>query len=426
MKLHIKHGRVIDPASQLDSQQDIYIEDNTIVAISENYDGFDADHTIDATGLIVCPGLIDLSANLREPGQEQTATIASETKAAAASGITTLVVPPDTAPVIDNPSVVELIEDRTEKAGYADVKIIGALTQDLAGELLSEMGALQNAGCVGVSNGLTAIKNSVILRRAMEYAASLNLPLFINPSDPWLSKQGCVHEGSVSARLGLAGIPESAETIAVAKDLLLIEQTGVCAHFHNISTGAAVKMIADAQSRGLNVTADVSPHHLHLTEHDIGNYDNLCHVMPPLRTSEDRELLKQGLRDGVITAISSNHQPLDNDAKLAPFADSEPGISGLETLLALTMKLVDDEELSLIDAIASLTINPANIIGENSIGQLKVGAQADICIFNPNADYKCEPDTFVSAGKNTPFKGWLLNNQVIYTIFNGKITYALN
>lgn len=423
MKLHIKHGRVIDPASKLDSQKDIFIEDNTIIAIGDQLDGFVADKTIDASGLIVCPGLVDLVARLREPGQEHTATIASETKAAAAGGITTLVVPPDTTPVIDNASVVELIEDRTEKAGNADVKIIGALTQGLNGDLLAEMAALKAAGCVGVSNSLTPIKNSVILRRAMEYAASLDLTLFINPADPWLSKQGCMHEGTVSARLGLAGIPDTAETIAVAKDLLLIEQIGVKAHFHNISTGAAVKMIADAQQRGLNVTADVSAHQLHLTEYDIGNYDNLCHVMPPLRTTEDRELLTQGLRDGVLTAISSNHQPLDNDAKQAPFADSLPGISGLETLLPLTMKLVDDEEISLTEAIASLTVNPATIIGSEQLGRLKVGGKADICIFNPSADYQCEPNNFVSAGQNSPFAGWLLNNQVSYTIFNGKLAY---
>ena len=423
MKIHIKNGRVIDPASQFDSQADIFIDDNKIVAIDNAVDNFVADQTIDASGLIVCPGLVDLTARLREPGQEHTATIASETKAAVAGGITTLVVPPDTTPVIDNASVVELIEDRTEKAGNADVKIIGALTQGLQGELLAEMAALKTAGCVGVSNSLKPIKNSVILRRAMEYAASLDLTLFINPADPWLSTQGCMHEGTVSARLGLAGIPETAETIAVAKDLLLIEQIGVSAHFHNISSGAAVKMIADAQHRGLHVTADTSAHHLHLTEHDIGNYDNLCHVMPPLRTTEDRELLKQGLRDGVLTAISSNHQPLDKDAKQAPFADSLPGISGLETLLPLTMKLVDDEEILLNEAIASLTINPAKVIGDDSCGQLKVGAQADICIFDPNADYQCEPSNFISAGHNTPFAGWLLNNQVSYTIFNGKVVY---
>lgn len=422
MNIHIKNGRVIDPTSQLDAQQDIFISDGKIVAISHQLEGFTADKIIDAKGLIVCPGLVDLSARLREPGQEHTATIESETLAAVAGGITTLSVPPDTDPVIDTPAVVELIEDRAKKAGRAMVYTIGALTQKLQGELLTEMAALKAAGCIGVSNGLSPIKNSLILRRAMEYAATLDLTLFINAADPWLHGHGCVHEGAISARLGLTGIPETAETIAVARDLLLIELTGVRAHFHNISSGKTVQLIKDAKNKGLAVTADVSAHHLHLSEHDIGNYDTFSHVMPPLRSIRDREQLQQGLRDGVITAICSNHQPLDNDAKLGPFADTMPGISGLETLLALTMKLVDDEEISLHKAIASLTSNPAEILGIDA-GQLKIGAQADICIIDPNAHDECQPTRFVSAGKNSPFSGWLFNNKVSHTLFNGKLVF---
>jgi len=422
MNLHIKNGRVIDPSSQLDSQQDIFIRDGKIVAISTHLDDFNADQTIDATGLIVCPGLVDLNARLREPGQEHTATIESETAAAVAGGITSLCVPPDTDPVIDTPAVVELIEDRAKKAGRAMVYTIGALTQKLQGELLTEMAALKTAGCIGVSNGLSPIKNSLILRRAMEYAATLDLTLFINAVDPWLQGNGCIHEGAISARLGLTGIPETAETIAVARDLLLIELTGVRAHFHNISCGKTVKLIKDAQNKGLAVTADVSAHHLHLSEHDIGNYDSLSHVMPPLRSIRDREQLQQGLREGIISAICSHHQPLDNDAKLGPFAETTPGISGLETLLALTIKLVDDEEISLNQAIASLTCQPAEILGINA-GQLKIGAQANICIFNPNIYNECQPSRFVSAGKNSPFSGWLFNNKVSHTIFNGKLVF---
>lgn len=422
MKLHISNGRLIDPASHLDEQLDIFISDGKIVAIGDHHQDFNADKTIDASGLIVCPGLVDLYARLRETGSEYTATIESETRAAVSGGITTLSVPPDTEPVIDTPAVVELIQDRAQQAGRATVLTIGALTQKLKGELLSEMAALRTAGCVGISNGMAPIKNSVIQRRAMEYAASLDLTLFINPADPWLQSQGCVHEGAVSTRLGLSGIPETAETIAVARDLLLIEQTGVRAHFHNLSTGRAVKMIGDAQNRGLLVTADVSAHHLHLCEHDLGNYDSLSHVMPPLRTIRDRDQLQQGLRDGVISAICSNHQPLDNDAKLGPFAETTPGISGLETLLPLTMKLVDDEELSLHQAIASLTSNPADILGIKA-GRLKVGSQADICIINPDAHNECQPQNFVSSGKNSPFAGWLFNNEISYTIFGGKLVF---
>lgn len=422
MKIRIKNGRVIDPASQFDARQDVYISDGKIIAIGEQLDGFDADKTIDATGLIVSPGLIDLSVRVREPGQEHTATILTETKAAAAGGITTVCVPPDTAPVIDNPTVVELIDDRAKKSGRSMVLTMGAMTQNLGSELLAEMARLKAAGCVGISNGLSPIKNSVIMQRAMSYAATLDMTVFITASDPWLQSQGCVHEGAISSRLGLGGIAESAETIAVSRDLILIEQTGVRAHFHNLSTGKAVKLIREAQNRGLPVTADVSAHHLHLSEHDLGNYDALSHVLPPFRSIRDREQLQQGVRDGVISAISSHHQPLDKDDKLGPFAETKPGISGLETLLPLTMKLVEDDEVNLHTALAALTCNPADILGINS-GQLKVGAVADICLIDPDSDYECQPLNFVSAGKNSPFEGWLFNHQVSHTLFHGRLVH---
>lgn len=422
MKICIRNGRVIDPASQLDIDQNIYINNGVIVAIADDLASFSADLEIDAYNKIVCPGLVDLNARLREPGQEHTATIDSETRAAAAGGITTLAVPPDTDPVIDNPTVVELIEDRAKKAGRTMVLTVGALTQKLDGELLAEMAALKAAGCVGVSNGLMEIKNTVIWRRALEYAATLDLTVFINPADPWLQKQGCVHEGNVSARLGLAGIPESAETIAVSRHLILIEQTGVRAHFHNISTGKAVEMIREAQIRGLPITADVSAHHLHLCEHDLGNYDSFSHVMPPLRSVRDREQLKQGIRDGIIQAVASHHQPLDADAKLGPFAQTQPGISALETLLPLTLKLVEDEEITLQQALASLTCQPAAILGSDA-GQLTVGGNADICIIDADVQYDCRPDNFISAGKNSPLAGWLFQHQVSHTLFHGKLVY---
>jgi dihydroorotase len=422
MKIRIKNGRVIDPASQLDARQDVCIADGKIVAMGDSLTDFDADRVIDATGLMIIPGLVDLSVRLREPGQEHTATILSETSAAAAGGITTLCVPPDTDPVIDNPAVVELIEDRAKKSARAMVLTVGAMTQNLGSELLAEMARLKAAGCIGFSNGLSAIKNSVIQQRAMAYAATLDMTLFLNSVDPWLQKQGCVHEGAVSSRLGLAGIPESAETIAVSRDLILIEQTGVRAHFHNLSSGKAVKLIRDAQNRGLPVTADVSAHHLHLSEHDLGNYDSLSHVLPPLRSIRDREQLQQGVRDGVIAAISSHHQPLDRDDKLGPFAETQPGISGLETLLPLTMKLVEDDEIDLHRALAALTCNPADILGIDA-GQLKVGATADLCLIDPDSEFECQPLNFVSAGKNSPFEGWLFNHQVSHTLFHGRLVF---
>lgn len=422
MKIQISNGRVIDPASNLDSPLDLYIDDGKIVAIGDAMDGFYAEQVIDANGLIVCPGLVDLCARLRETNQENAATIDSETRAAAKGGITSLCVPPNTDPIIDSPAVVELIEDRAKKAGRAMVYTIGALTKKLDGELLSEMLALKEAGCIGVSNGLSPIKNSLVLRRAMEYAATLGFTVFINAADPWLQSQGCMHEGVVNVRLGLGGTAEAAETIAVARDLILIEQTGVTAHFHNLSTAKAVDMVGVAQQHGLNVTADVSAHHLHLSEHDVGNYDSLSHVVPPLRSTRDRDQLQQGLRDGIIGAICSNHQPLDNNAKQGPFAQTAPGISGLETLLPLTMKLVDDGEISLNQAIANLTAGPARILNINA-GQLAVGGAADICIIDPCAHNECQPQQFISAGKNNPFAGWLFSHEVSHTLFDGKLVF---
>jgi len=423
MKLHIANGHVIDPKNNIDAQHDIYIADGKIVAFDHQPDGFLADKTIQADNLIVAPGLVDLSTRLGHEDQQQPASLSTESQAAIQSGITTVCLPPDTTPIIDTPAVVDLIEDQAYKANAAKVHTIGALTQGLEGELLSEMFALKQAGCLGVSNGLNPIQNTLVLRRAMEYAATLEMTLFITATDPWLQEQGCIHEGIVSSRLGLGGIPEAAETIAIARDISLIEQTGVNAHFHNISSGSAALMIKEAQQRGLNITADVSIHHLHLTEHDIGNYDSLCHVIPPLRTTRDREQLQQALSEGVIGSISAHHQPLDKDAKLGPFAETLPGISGLETLLPLTLKLVDDGIMSLPQAIASLSTNPAQTLNIDA-GHLSIGSTADLCLIASNCHVTCEPSQFVSAGKNSPFSGWLLNYEVQHTIKNGEVLFS--
>lgn len=423
MKLEILNGHLIDPANQRDGQHDLFIADGIIVGIDIPPTGFIADKTIDATKLTLMPGIVDLCARLREPGQEYAATIASEAAAAVKGGITTLCIPPDTAPVIDATAVIELIDRRSQQASLCKIHTIAALTQGLKGEYLSEMARLQSAGCIGVSNALNPIKNTLIQRRAMEYAASLDLTLFINPADPWLHSAGCMHEGQVSVRLGLTGIPETSETIALARDLLLIEQTGVSAHFHHITSKPGVDMIKNAQKRGINVSADVTLHHLHLTEHDINNYDALCHVQPPLRSLRDRDSLRQAVKEGTITAITASHKPLDADDKLGPFAETQPGISGLETLLPLTLKLVDDKLLSTNQAIANLTINPAKILGLD-VGHLSLNASADLCIFASNIDLACQPQHFLSAGKNSPFSGWALNHGVIYTLISGDIAYS--
>ncbi len=424
MKILIAQGHVIDPANQLDQIADLAIEDGRILACGEIPTGFKAEKTLDASDQIVCPGLIDLAARLREPGAEHKATIASETRAAAAGGITTLCIPPDTRPIIDTPAVSELIHQKAEAAGFAKVVTLGALTRQLKGEQLAEMIKLQqDGGCVGVSNAHQPVKNNLIMRRAMEYAASCGLTIFLYADDPGLSGQGCVHEGSISTRLGLPGIPESAETVAVARELMLIEQTGVRAHFCQLSCAHSVLMIARAQHDGLPVSMDVSAHQLHLTDMDIGYFNSECHLLPPLRTQRDRDALRKGLGNGNINAICSDHQPHDADAKLAPFAETEPGISALETLLPLSLRLVDDGVLSLANLIAKLTTEPAKILGLNR-GHLSAGADADICIFDPHQHWNVEPEKFISRGKNSPFASWELKAKVTHTLLNGQIVYS--
>lgn len=422
MNIVIRNGRLIDPANQIDTVLDIYIAGERIAALGQPPAGFEAELQIEASGQIVCPGLIDLQARLREPGQKHKGTIASESRAAAAAGITTLCCPPDTQPVIDTPAVAEQIRHRAAEAGMARVLPIGALTQGLEGQQLSSMQALHQAGCIVMGNARRAIANTLVQRRALEYAATLGLTVFFNSEDPWLGADGCIHEGALSTRLGLAGIPECAEVIAVGRDLMLVEQTGVRAHFGQLSSARAVEMIATARARGLAVSADVSAHQLFLTEMDVAEFDSLCHVRPPLRSQRDREGLRAALADGAISAICSDHQPHDRDAKLAPFAATEPGISALETLLPLTLRLVEEGLLPLGEAISRLTSQPAAILALES-GQLGVGAVADICIFDPTHHWQFSEAQIVSRGKNTPFLGWELSGKVSYTLLEGRIVY---
>ena len=424
MGLIIKGGRVVDPANGLDTQTDLYIQDGFITSIGVAPKNFSAERTLDARDKIVCPGLVDLHARLREPGLEYKATIESETRAAVAGGITTLCCPPDTNPVIDTPAMAQMIQSRAWQVGLAFIHPLGALTQGLKGELLADMAALDDAGCVGFSNALEPIRNTLIMRHAMEYAASFDLTVFLHSEDPWLYDNGVVHEGEVGTRLGLPGIPEAAETVGVARDLALIEQTGVRAHFCHLSSARAVNMIANARKEGLPVSADVAVHHLHLTEHDIGFFNTQCHVRPPLRSQSDRDGLRQALKDGGISGICSDHQPHEPDAKLAPFSNSEPGISGLETLLPLTLKLVEDGLLSLSAAIALLTHQPAAILGIDA-GHLGIGATADICIFDPKAHWTLTANKLVSRGHNSPFLGWEFGARVIHTLVGGEVVFSL-
>lgn len=420
MKLAIRNGHIVDPANKYDDKTDLFIDNELIIAFGEAPDGFQADMEIDAKGLIVTPGLIDLRTRLREPGQEYKATIASETYAAAKAGITTVCTPPDTMPVIDTPAMAQFMHEQAAINGFAFIHPLGALTLQLAGEQLTDMAALAEAGCVGISNAMSPVKNSLVMRRAMQYASTFDLTVFLYAQDPWLQGNGCVHEGAVSTRLGLPSIPEAAELVGVARDLALVETTGVRAHFCGLSSSRAVEMIAEAQQHGLPITADVNIHNLLLTEEHVASFDTRYHVIPPLRTEQDKQGLQQAVKQGTIQAICSDHQPHEADVKLLPFSDSAPGISGVETLLPLTLKLVENKVLTLSQAIASLTHQPANILGIDA-GQLGIGSSADICIFDPKHKWQVTKESMLSKGKNNPFMGETLTGKAVTTIINGQV-----
>lgn len=420
--LLIQGGRVIDPSTGFDAVADVAISDDRILGVGQIPDGFKPDQTIDARGLVVAPGLVDLSARFREPGLEHKATIHSESAAAAASGITTACIPPDGVPITDTPAVAQLIQEIGLEAGKVRLCPIGALTRGLKGKDLSEMRALKDAGCHAVSNAYEPVANSLILRRAMEYAASHDLLVVFRPEDTDLADGGCAHEGVVATRMGLRGIPYAAETVAVAKVLALIEQTGARVHFSLISSARAMRSISRAQEKGLLVTADTAAHYLHLTEADIEGFDANCHVRPPFRTLEDRDALRQGVVDGVISAIVSDHQPHEPDAKLDAFPATEPGIAALETLLPLTLKLVQEGAMDLMTALRALTSTPARIMGLEA-GTLSIGSLADVVVFDPEESWTPNPETWVSQGRNSPYWGVTLKGQVRYTLVGGKTVF---
>ena len=421
MHLLIRNGRVIDPDAGVDRVTDVYVHEGRIAALDQ-LEGFKPQRTIDADGCLVIPGLVDLSTRLREPGEEHKATIASELKAAAAAGVTTLCIPPDTEPVIDTPAVVDMIQRRSRQLGLASVHTLGALTRGLGGEILAEMDALKAAGCVGVSNALSAIISAEVLRRAFEYAASCDLRVFLYAEDSTLRGSGVASEGPISTRLGLPGIPETAETVAVSRALLLAEQTGVSVHFCRITTARSLELLEDARNRGLTVTADTGIAYLHLTDNALLSQDPNCHLLPPLRDAGNREALRQGLANGTLDAICSDHQPHDKDAKAGPFVATQPGAATIEQFLALALQLAGDGHHDLPGVIAAITSRPARILGL-SAGTLQPGSSADICIVDPEAIWTVSPDSRRSAGRNSPFNGHSLKGQVRYTIRRGQFSY---
>ncbi len=425
MRLQINNARIIDPSQNLNEVTSLYIARGKFVGIGQQSpEGFSPDQEIDASDKWILPGLVDLSARLGEPGSQYQGNIQSETQAAVAGGITTLCCLPDTNPVNDSQAVTELIRRRARQAATAFVLPIGALTQNLQGERLSNMAALKQAGCVAVSQADQPIQNPLTLKNAMSYAASQNILLMIRCEDALLKNHGVAHSGVISSRLGLADIPASAETTALARDLLLVEETGVSAHFSKLSTARSVEMISDAKQRGLNVTCDVAIHQLILTEYDVIGFGSQFHVTPPLRSHSDRDALIYGIKSGVIDAIVSDHTPLGRDDKLLPFGESAPGISGLETLLPLLLKLVEDGVLELMTAIKCVTQNPAKILNVKT-GSLHEKHSADFSLINPNQDWQLQNKTMLSEGKYTPFTGWHFSAKVETTYFQGRPVFRI-
>jgi dihydroorotase len=422
MKIQVTGGRVVDPGSGLDRVQDVFLAGGKILAIGAAPSSFHASRVIDAAGLVVCPGLVDLSARLREPGYEYKATLESEMAAAVAGGVTSLVCPPDTDPPLDEPGLVEMLKHRARSLNQAHVYPLGALTQGLKGERITEMSELLDAGCVGFSQADIPLGDNQVLLRAMQYAATFGYPVWLRPRDAALGMDGVAHDGQVATRLGLAPIPAIAETVALSTILLLVRETGAKVHLCRLSTADGIDMVRQAKALGIHVTCDVSANQVHLSEMDIGYFDSNCHLVPPLRSIRDRDAIRAGVQDGTVDVICSDHTPVDEDAKQLPFGESEPGATGLELLLALTLKWADESGVPLGQALAKVTSAPARILGIGA-GSLTSGASADLCIFDPQARWKVEPGALRSQGKNTPFAGYEMTGKVRYTLVEGAVVY---
>ena len=424
MRIEIRNGRVVDPASGFDRPASVFVAEGKIVGVGETAPGgFRAEGVLDATGCVVCPGLIDLSARLREPGFEYKATLESEMAAAAAGGVTRLVCPPDTDPPLDEPGLVEMLKHRARQPGFAHVHPMGALTVGLAGQRLTEMAELHEAGCIAFGQASVSIVDTQVLMRAMLYAATFGFPVWLQAQDTHLARGGVAHDGAVSARLGLAGIPVVAETVALATYLQLARATGARLHIRRLSSAAGLELVRAARAEGLPVSCDATINHAHLCDEDIGFFDPMTRLDPPLRAAADRAALAAGLADGAIDVLCSDHTPVDDDAKQLPFAEAEAGATGLELLLPLTLKWAADSGVSLAAALARVTSAPARILGLER-GCLKPGIPADICVFDPAAKFVVSRERLRSQGKNTPFLGRELAGEVRYTLIDGHLAYA--
>ncbi len=418
MKLLVKGGRVVDPASGRDAVGDVALADGRIVEALAGK----PDRVIDAKGLVVAPGLIDLAARLREPGDEYRATLESEMDAAVAGGVTSLACPPDTDPPLDEPGLVDMLRRRAKALARARVYPVGALTVKLQGKQLTEMAQLAEAGCIAFSQADAAVADTQVLWRALQYAATFNFPVWLRAEDLWLAQGGVAHDGEVATRLGLAGIPAFAETVALATLLELVRATGARLHVCRISSAAGVAMLRRARHAGLPLTCDVGAHHVHLADTDLGFFDAQCRLEPPLRSSRDREALGVGLADGTIDCIVSDHTPVDEDRKHLPFAEAEPGATGLELLLPLALKWGVQAKLNLAQTLARVTSAPARILGVDA-GRIAPGAPADLVLFDPQAPFRVSAQALKSQGKNTPFLGLELAGRVRTTIVAGSVVY---
>ena len=417
MRLLIKNGRLVDPATGKEGAGDLYVADGRISAPFQK-----AEKTIDAKGLVVSPGFIDLSARLREPGFEYKATLESEMDAAVAGGVTSLACPPDTDPPLDEPGLVDMLRRRAVALERARVYPIGALTAKLQGAALTEMAELAEAGCVAFSQANAPIADTRMLWRALQYAATFGFAVWLRAEDAWLAKGGVSHDGEVATRLGLPGIPAFAETIALSTLLELVRATGARVHVCRLSSAGGVELMRRAKAERLPVTCDVGIHHVHLSEMDLGYFDANCRLEPPLRSSRDRDALARALADGTIDCLCSDHTPVDDDGKHLPFAEAEPGATGLELLLPLALKWGKAMELPLAQTLARITTLPARVLGVDA-GRLGAGAPADLAIFDPQAPLRVVPEVLRSQGRNTPFAGYELAGRVRATIVAGSVVY---
>ncbi|MGJ7487674.1 dihydroorotase [Variovorax sp. LT2P21] len=422
MNLLITNGRVIDPASGLDRLCDVAIADGKILSIGSTPSDFRAERTLDASGCIVAPGLVDLAARLREPGYEHEGMLDSEMTAAVAGGVTSLVCPPDTDPVLDEPGLVEMLKFRAEKLQRARLFPLGAVTRNLAGEVLTEMVALTEAGCVGFSQADVPLTNTQVLQRALSYAATFGYTIWLRPQDRDLGK-GVAASGALATRLGLAGVPVAAETIALFTIFELMKSTGARVHLCRLSSAAGVALVRAAKAEGLPVSCDVSINSLHLTDTDIGFFDSRARLNPPLRQQRDRDALSAALADGTLDVLVSDHTPVDADAKTLPFAESEPGATGLELLLPLALQWGERSGAGLARALEVVTSAPAKLIGAPGVGALSAGAAADVCVIDPAIEWQVDADALRSQGKHTPFIGYAMQGRARFTLVGGRVVH---